>query len=97
MLSTYQNINMSYIKNKDGITTNPMIGAHAKIDVNNNSLVDITYSVTAFDNPKTHGYHKKYDYKTFNEALEDYHKICTDSSHLDSNYDGKEKILNELN
>lgn len=92
IITIYQNINLSYIKNKDGKTTNPMIGISTRIDTKDNSLVDVCYSVYAFDKREHYGYHRKYDYKTFDEALNVYDKICSDPSNLESRYDGKQNI-----
>lgn len=81
-ISTYQNIALSYIKNKDNITTNPMLGVHVKLNTKTNLIIKVTYSVTAFNNKNTYGYHSKYDYTTLEKAVEDYNKICNDESHL---------------
>lgn len=93
IISLYQNIHLSYIKNKDGKATNPMISAHSKIDTKTNKLVSISYSVKAFEKKETCGYHNK-NYKSFNKALDDYDKICTDPTHLEisKNY-SKDKLL----
>lgn len=73
-LSICEKIHLGYIKNKDGKTTNPYLFAHGKLDLTTNKINDVSYSVQAFDNKETVGYHRS-EHTNYADAKLEYDKL----------------------
>lgn len=66
-----ENLHLGYIKNKDGKTTNPTLYLHARIDLKTNQFSDISYSVNAYKEKTTHGYHRS-EHASYEDAKKVY-------------------------
>ena len=70
-----QRLYIDYIKNSDGLATNATLWVFAKINIQTNELIDVTYEVDAFaDNPNALGYHRS-EHKNYNDAKKQYNDL----------------------
>jgi hypothetical protein len=73
-ISLCNSIHLGYIKNKDGKTTNPYLFIHTTMNLNTNQVTNTMYSVQAFENKETIGYHRsKHD--NYADAKKEYDKL----------------------
>ena len=73
-ISICESIEMGYIKNKDGRTTNPYLWLHGTMNLKTNKISKVFYSVTAFNEKETLGYHRS-QHKTYDNAKAAYDKL----------------------
>lgn len=67
-------VNLGYIKNKDGFTTNPTVFVHCNLDVVTNECNNVYYTVSAFEKETTYGYHRS-THNNYESAKEQYDKL----------------------
>lgn len=69
-----ERVNLGYIKNKDGVTTNPTIFVHCYLNVITNECSNVYYNVSAFEKETTIGYHRS-SHINYQDAKEQYDKL----------------------
>lgn len=73
-ISLCTSVHLGYIKNIDGVTTNPYLFAHTLLNLTTNKVENVKYNVTAFENKETIGYHRS-SHTNYDDAKKEYDKL----------------------
>jgi hypothetical protein len=73
-ISLCESMHLGLIRNKDGKSTNPYLSAHTKLNLTTNQVTEIKYTVTAFEDKETLGYHRS-THDNYDDAKKEYDKL----------------------
>jgi len=73
-ISLCESVHLGYIKNIDGMTTNTYLFVQTLLNLTTNQVTDIKYTVTAFENKETIGYHRS-NHTNYADAKKEYDKL----------------------
>ena len=74
-IRTYKGEGMGYIRNSKGGTANAMLCTHCIINILDNTIASLVYTVTLFEPNWSDYYHGRFD--TYTDALDMYNELTT--------------------
>lgn len=73
---------VGFIRNKDNIIANVYLSIYTSFNIKTNQYDKPTFTVKAFENPNTYGYHTS-TWDNYNDARKAYDDLFVDETHID--------------